>query len=285
LKQKTSEISNACIIEIKGNLGDFYSIKGMVLKSIEMYKDAGELILKYPEEFTRLPRYTHYRDNIKHWYCDTSIAPLALIYFNICDYMSSIHYSEKALELCSDLKSAITGTLYCCASIACFYEDQIDRSELYFELATSDHYISEDKDGSSWWYIYGNLNLVRVLFIYQKPEEIKKISDDLLQYAKEFSYPLAEAIGLYALAKASFLEQSYEKYESNLLTAKVIFEKYSYNFELADTNYDLGQFYLNTGNNDRGHSLLQEAIDLYTKMEAPKQIERVKKAFEQGAMK
>ena len=55
--------------------------------------------------------------------------------------------------------------------------------------------------------------------------------------------------------------------------------------DLAEAYFQLGLTYQAMGEHDQAEEYKTKALELFAQMEAPKQIERVKKAFEEGAKK
>ena len=55
--------------------------------------------------------------------------------------------------------------------------------------------------------------------------------------------------------------------------------------DLAEAYFQLGLTYQAMGEHDQAEEYKAKALELFKQMEAPKQIERVNKAFEQGAKK
>jgi tetratricopeptide (TPR) repeat protein len=59
-----------------------------------------------------------------------------------------------------------------------------------------------------------------------------------------------------------------------------ILEKINAKSDLAEAYYQFGLTYQVIGENVKSHEYLQEAIRLFTEMEAPKQVERVRRSME-----
>jgi tetratricopeptide (TPR) repeat protein len=120
------------------------------------------------------------------------------------------------------------------------------------------------------------------LFDIEKSLEMYK---NALDYAEESHYHQVKANALNGLA---VIERSKNNFMQSLdcnHQAITILESIGAKCDLAEAYFQLGLTYQAMGEHDQAEKYKEKALELFAQMEAPKQIERVNKAFEQGALK
>jgi tetratricopeptide (TPR) repeat protein len=114
------------------------------------------------------------------------------------------------------------------------------------------------------------------------PQALKLFSQ-AITYAQDSHYTQVKAKALIGIAgidrKYSRFTDSINKCEESITLLKKIGAKP----DLAEAYFQLGLTYQAMGENDQVETYKAKALDLFKQMEAPKQIERVNQAFEQGA--
>ena len=104
-------------------------------------------------------------------------------------------------------------------------------------------------------------------------------------YAEERHYPQVKANALTGLAWGLRIQQDWERTISYHYESIEILKTIGAKCDLGDAFFQLGLTYQAMGEHDQAEEYKAKALELFAQMEAPKQIERVNKAFEQGAMK
>ena len=110
-----------------------------------------------------------------------------------------------------------------------------------------------------------------------------------LTFAREIHYQQVEANALSGLASIARKKKDFKKSISCHNEAIKILKKIGANPDLAEAHFQFGLTYQAMGEHDQVAHFAEyhknKALKLFEQMEARKQIDRVNKDFEQGAMK
>ena len=192
---------------------------------------------------------------------------------------------EKCIETSegTDYDYYATGSYYCLSflnSVLGFKNKSIDfANKVDPEKNPLDH--SKWAMGYRWLFLgktYLNLDNL------DNMEKSSKMYDNALTFARESHYQQVEANALSGLASIARFKKDFKKSLSCHDEAIKILKKIGANPDLAEAYFQLGLTYQVKGENDLAEEYKAKALELFAQMEAPKQIERVNKAFEQGAM-
>jgi len=104
-----------------------------------------------------------------------------------------------------------------------------------------------------------------------------------LSYASESNYTQVKARALIGLADIYRQLNNIIKALSNSLESVTLLKSIKAKPDLAEAYFQLGLTYQAMGKYDQAETYKAKALELFEQMEAPKQIERVNQAFEQGS--
>jgi len=121
---------------------------------------------------------------------------------------------------------------------------------------------------------YKNINLI---------EQANTKYQEALQFAKESAFPQVEALALYGIGELERIDCNYILALSHIERSIIILHKICAKPDLAEAYFQFGLTYQAMGEHDQTETYKAKALDLFEEMKAPKQIERVKQAFQQGA--
>lgn len=122
-------------------------------------------------------------------------------------------------------------------------------------------------------------------FTYKKLGNLEKsfeMHNQAITYAKESHYTQVKAKALYGLAELYREKRDFETAISNHLEAIDLLDKIGVKPDLAQAYYELGLTYQKMGEVEDSRTEFQKAIQLFNQMEAPKQVEKVRRAMESG---
>jgi tetratricopeptide (TPR) repeat protein len=276
LSKNIDKIINPSVLShIYGQSGDLCAILGRFDKAIIAYKNS-LLIIKEIDD--RIVRTDHLVD---------TKGALALLYAHIGDYSQSEKIFNETLQDTDQLGQyghkylcyiyACLSFLGCLNNTYCFSKQQINHSIKFLSyLECCPH---------TWIRSYRLYYLARSLIIHQNYSESQNILSKLQVIATENSFRLAENLVILGEGYLFVSQSNYLLGIAKFFCAEQGFQKIGAKYELADTYFQLGLTYQAMGEHNQAEENRAKAIELFKQMEAPKQIERVNKAFEQGAMK
>jgi tetratricopeptide (TPR) repeat protein len=248
-------------------LGDVYWLMGEILKAIESHEKSKEIAIEF---------------NLEEIEC-TAFFNIGLCQINIWEIELAIRSFEKCKELSIDKKcSRYTIYSYYCLS---FLNSVINLNDKAIDFANK---ISQDMDlttNTAWSSAYGWLFLGRAYVNLLNVEKSFELYGNALAYAEESHYPQIKANALNGLAEISRIQNNWEQAISLHYKSIEILKAIGAKCDLAEAYFQFGVTYQTMGEHDKAKEYKDEALKLFKQMEAPKQIERVNKAFEQGAMK
>lgn len=136
-----------------------------------------------------------------------------------------------------------------------------------------------DLQGRTWGYGYGLLYLA---FVYKqlKQHQISlNIYNEVLIFAEQSNFAQVKGKASTGLAELSRIQKHYETAFSYHTQAIDILEKLGAKCDLAEAYYQLGLTYKETGELAQSQDYFNRAIELWEKINAPKQIARVRGAM------
>ena len=248
---------------------DLYTISGSFKAGIIAYKKAIEMNKKFPSKDIKIDHLV-----------DTS-GGLALAYLHIADYIEAKKVFNKISQ--DALSLAQEGNKYLCYIYACLSFlsiqnhdhtlsiQQIKKSISLLDFLESCHH--------TWIRIYGLYYLIRALTFHKMFSEAEQILVKLKSFAKKNSFQFAQNLSVLGEAYLYIDQENHLIGIEKLLYVKNDFRKTGSKHELADTYFQLGLTYQAMGEHDQAEEFKAKAIKLFAQMEAPKQIDRVNKAF------
>lgn len=269
---RKSEINSFYKRHIFGFKADVQAILGLSQNSIIDYKKAIDISRG---------------DNDLIHLCDC-MAALALLYMNLGEYQKSIDIFEEVITISKKFEENNSGLnileLIVRASLSClsfvyFLHGNSKMSLKYLALSAEKFNQDYEIYGSSWWSIYDRYNYALSSIAHHRFDKVKKVCDDLNMLYRKHSYPLAKAIVLELTGKI-LLEQGYfQEAIKEFCKAEEIFKHLEINNNLAEVYIQMGLIYKRTDEVEKTWEYQDRAIQLFTDIQAPKQVERVKQIF------
>lgn len=277
--QKCMEISKfllekaGCVISkcSQGNLyaflGDLYAILGDFQRGIKSYEKA----LTFKNDVT----------DREDFYVDT-IGALAVLYLNLGHNDISIRLFENIIPYAERLKStkgAFLTYINSCLSLLYRYNGNPEESLRCLKSA-----IEAQKDLEkchyTWIRIYGFYNLGRSLISHNQLEQARETYKKLEIHSNQFFNLQAKGYIFNGLGRIYLKENNVEESIRNHHQANDFFQNIGAKFDTAETYRYLGLTYQVMDEVEKSHESFQEAIRLFTEMEAPRQVERVRRSME-----
>jgi tetratricopeptide (TPR) repeat protein len=100
------------------------------------------------------------------------------------------------------------------------------------------------------------------------------------EFAEQSQYALVKAGALNGLAMIYRDRLDFREAINNHLAAQRLLERIEARGDLAEVYYQLGLTYLKMNELAEGRTLLQQALNLFRQMDAPKQVEKVQQVLE-----
>jgi tetratricopeptide (TPR) repeat protein len=261
--------------EMYSTLGDANWFNGSIEEATKCQEKAEAITIKYLEEeeitskdyylATRIRIYSLVSRGVYKtglWLFDEALSLLENS-IELSKSLASEKLSKKALFFISFIKSHTT------------HIDQKARTvadQLYREF-----FVNDDAVKINWFYLwhlastYKNLgNLERAL----------EISNRILLRLDSSDYNQGRAKTLLGIAEIYRKSKSFEMAVSLHLESINLLDEIGAKFDLAESHYQIGLTYQIMGEIDKSDKGFQEAIRLFTEMEAPKQVERVRKSMQ-----
>jgi tetratricopeptide (TPR) repeat protein len=205
-----------------------------------------------------------------------------LCYMDLWEIDKSIEYLEKGMLVASISENRYWVEGNCCLSLAKSISGSLTDAYKIAEEADINYTC---RPMTAWGRAYSPLLLAKT---YKNLGNIEK-SFDLYSFAfsiaEKNKYTQAKANTMIGLAEIHRESKKLELACSQNLEAVKLLIYIGAKCDLAEAYFQLGLTYQAMGEQDLTKAYKAKALELFTQMEAPKQIDRANKAFEQGAMK
>ena len=163
---------------------------------------------------------------------------------------------------------------YCLA----FVNSCLDLKEESLKFAHKSSFTSTA--GFHFWYLG-----YRLLFLGQTYKNLKEVDKsfemylEAIQFAEETHYTQVRAKALYGLAELYRGQGEFATALSHHLESIELLDQIGAKCDLAEAYYQIALTYQKMGDAEKSQTSFQEAIRLFTEMEAPNQVEKVRKAI------
>ncbi len=216
------------------------------------------------------------------------------IHSNLCNYKVALENHHLALDKATSQNDknqigySSAYIAYCKFFKADFFQDFKETDTMTTLLKKAINIFHEIDDISS--EVIAKCFLVRLHLQNKDIELAKKIYTSASSANKDlirktcFASPYLQNTLLTTLAKLHFVTQELVTAIDLYRQSIVVCEGMEAKFLLAESIFQLGLTYQAMGEHDQAEEYKAKALELFAQMEAPRQIERVNKAFEQGAM-
>jgi tetratricopeptide (TPR) repeat protein len=163
---------------------------------------------------------------------------------------------------------------YCLA----FVNSCLDLKEEALKFAHKS-FLESTADFNFWYLGY------RLLFLGQTYKNLKEVDksfemyQEAIEFAEQTHFTQVRAKALYGLAELYRKQGEFATAFSHHSESIALLDKIGAKCDLAEANYQLALTYQKMGNTEKSQTAFQEAIRLFTEMEAPNQVEKVRKAI------
>ncbi len=246
-------------------LGDLYWLSGKVRKALECHNISKELAVKHEMLLQKKLAYFN----------------MALCYFDLWEIDSCITLCQNALCIKIDREEDLLGTHTCSSLLLAWaYSSQdiqkIDAAEIIVQETLK---IFSKVCFLEWGRCYSLYFLGGYFFNKIDLISASRTYNQMLVIARESNYKQAQAKALIGIGMIERKQNQFPESLSNILKSVDLFVELSAQLDLAEAYFQLGLTYQAMGEYDRAEEYRAEALKLFEEMEAPKQIERVNKAF------
>jgi len=246
-------------------LGDVYWITGESYKAISLHEKSKKLAIDFDIKNFELVAFLN----------------IGLCQIDVWEIQLAIDSFEKCIELSQNTiyRYHAVDSFFCLSFLNSLLGDKektVDFANKFFqELNLSEH--NTWATGYRWLFLgkaYSNL------FDIDKSLEMYK---NAFAYAEKSHYYQVKANALNGLAIVSRIQNVWDQAISYHSESLDILQTIGAKCDLAEAYFQLGLTCQAMGENDQAKTYKAKALELFGQMEAPKQIERVNQAFEQGA--
>ena len=266
-------LEGASLSRLYNILGDVCWLTGNIGQAIESHNNCKEIAIKF-----NLPKLI-----------TVSFFNIGLCQIELWDIELAVVNFEKCVETSedTDYNYYAIGSYFC---LSFLYSVLVCKDKaINFAHKGSSEIKKNTLDHSRWSIGYRWLFLGKTYLNLEDLEESSKMYNKALTFAREIHYQQVEANALSGLASIARKKKDFKKSISCHNEAIKILKKIGANPDLAEAHFQFGLTYQAMGEHDQVAHFAEyhknKALKLFEQMEARKQIDRVNKDFEQGAMK
>ncbi len=260
------------------SLGNQYWAFGSLHKSIECHRKSGEISRLVQNKSLSLNHLTTL-ELISTF--NLGICKFALweIKESIDLFKKVLYFKEHFKYLNDDYKEPLTSKFF-----ICLLRSYLGDKEIAYYLTNIIDHNTRDKAGS-WHYV---IRLLLIGLIYTNLGETEKATEyyqNCILFANDFSFFQIKGKALTGAAEICRIKNNLNIAVSKHAESIDLLYRIGAKCDLAEAYFQLGLTYRVMEEHDQAEEYKAKALELFEQMEAPKQIDRVNKAFEQGAIK
>ena len=243
-------------------LGDFYLTRGEIKEAIKYYKESGKLSVRHGY----------------YWYQSSALISIGICKICLLEFEEANSYFEDATSTAS--QNGIQYIKAICNFYLAFTNVHLGHPKKAL------NYANESYSEILTMRLNARSRGVRFLFlgiVYKYLKDFDKaieLYDNAIYFAQESNYAELEGRALYNFAELYREKGDFEKAIENNLKALELMNKFENKHALAETYLQLGLTYQVMNKIGKSSKSFQEAIRIFTEMEAPKQVERVRRSIE-----
>jgi tetratricopeptide (TPR) repeat protein len=255
------------LCKIYNILGDIYWLTGELYKAIDFHEKSKKLAVEFSIANYEL----------------VSFLNIGLCYIDLWEIQLAIGNFKKCIELSIDTihRDHAIDSFFCLSFLHSVLREN-DKALDFANKAFQEFNLTEHNTWSTnyrWLFLgkaYSNL------FDFDKSIEMYK---NALSFALKNYYPQVKANSFNGLSVILRVKNDFSQAINYHYKSISILENMGAKCDLAEAYFQLGLTYQAMGEHDQAEEYKAKALELFAQMEAPKQIDRVNKAFEQGVMK
>jgi len=251
--------------QLNNILGDIYWLEGNIHRAIDHHKQAKKLAIESDLKGIEI----------------ISLFNIGLAEIDVCEIELATNYFEKCIQISEDTNYKV----YIANSYAClsFLSSILGLREQAINFMNKVFQEIDLTNQNSWSIGYRFLFLGKTYINLMDLVKASEMYNNTLIFAKDSYYPQVEANALIGLATIARLENDLDLAISRHYVSVEILQKIGAKCDLAEAYFQLGLTYQAMEEHDQAETYKVKALELFKEMKAPKQIERVNQAFEQGA--
>lgn len=242
-------------------LGDLYWLTGHIQSSIESHKKSEEIAIFIQNKGLEIVAYFN----------------RGLCHIDLLEIQEAVELFEKVISLSENTECHryAVQSWYCLAFLKSF----LGLGQEAFYLVEKSQHESSPGRSTTWAVGY------RFLFLgqtYNNLEDHEKSFDmyrKAIAYAEESHYTQVKAKALTGLAELYREQENFDTALSNHSKSIELLDKIGAKCDLAEAYYQLALTYQKMGENEKSQTNFKEAIRLFEEMEAPRQVEKVRRAI------
>ena len=249
------------LCKIYNILGDVYWLTGEFYKSIDTHQKSKKLALEFSIAEFEFAAFLN----------------IGLCYIDLWEIQLAIDTLEKCIELSKNTIYRYHAIDACfCLSFLYSAQQEKDKAIDFLNKTFQEFKLTEHNTWSTGyrWLFLGRA-YINLFDIGKSLEMYKKA----LSYAKKSHYPQVKANSLCGLSVIHRTQNNFCEAITYNYEAIIILENIAAKYDLAEAYFQLGLTYQAMGEHDQAEEFKAKAIKLFAQMEAPKQIDRVNKAF------
>lgn len=255
---------------LHNTLGNLYWLTGDIKQALKSHKEAlvlaNELI-----KFNKVVDKTML-ETIKIY----SVFNIGCCYLYLGETKEAVDILEQVKLTAGETKKTRLATQALCCLAFLYSEMGLKQEAVHCALPLYKEVITPE------WGVWSSGNSLFFLGLTYK--NLKEYETSKLMYekaligAKNSFFTVIEAKALYGLAELYRIQREFETALSHHLDAIELLDKIGAKCDLAEAYYQLGLTYQTIGNTTDSQENFNKAIQLFTEMEAPRQVEKVQQA-------
>jgi len=260
-------------------LGYSYNLIGCLRKSINCNQKSAKLAIQYLETsscldknelFYRLKRLSQLTFSINTSLCHIDLGETKKAMQSLEECLSS---NSEVEEHCSNTTLA---EIY---SILSLLKAEKGLKKEAYSLAEKAEFKLSLVTNNSWTQGYGLFFLGLTYKNLGKTEKSFEMYRKAISYAEESHYTQVKAKALYGLAELYRIQEDFTTALSHHLESIALLDQIGAKCDLAEAYYQLGLTYQKMGKIEESQENFDQAIELFRQMEAPMQVEKVRRAI------
>lgn len=273
-----SEVKNNHILTILYNiLGDLSWLTGGINAAIEFHNLSFKAAERTLLSINLIPSIDFEAKRWKTW----SLINIGLCKIDLWELEEAVNFFENIEFFCNsnDLETGLYENekdyLYCLA----FLNSCLGFKDIAMSYAQQGEVVIHNIDNSYWSQGY---SLLFMGLTYKNLGEFDKSFEMFRQaiaFAEKTHYTQVKAKALSGLAELYREQSDFTTAFSHHSESIALLDKIGAKCDLAEANYQFALTYQKMGGAEKSQTAFQEAIRLFTEMEAPKQVEKVRKAI------
>jgi tetratricopeptide (TPR) repeat protein len=243
-------------------LGDLYWLNGNIHRSIACNEKAKEIAVQFGLQDLEI----------------SSLFNIGLCKIQLWELTDALALFQTLITLAENAKPNrhTVSTWFCLAYLYSCLGQKQEAANLAKKVSEEYAQLSSDAWSRGYSLLFLGLTM-KNLGNDREAERMYRLARD---YAEQSHYTQVKASALNGLATIDRDRLNFRDAIANHLAAQRLLERIEARGELAEVHYQLGLTYLKMNEIAEGKSSLQQAIELFQKMGAPKQVERVQQTLE-----